>query len=132
MQFWHRQIRFQPGQRRSALQCARTHCSIHARREGVRTCLPRSAWPCASVRALSAQTIKDVVAEKIEGMAWGPGLKDGREVLYVFSDNDLFPELPTKIYAFAIDEKAAGIKRRPQTVLFPVFGPFDLLKALFF
>ena len=39
----------------------------------------------------ATQTIKDVIAEKIEGLAWGPKLKDGRPVLYVFSDNDLYP-----------------------------------------
>src|SRR5262245_42047390 len=70
--------------------------------------------------APTTKTIKDVVAEKIEGMAWGPKLKDGRLVLYVFSDNDLFPGLPTQIYAFAIDARAAGIKYRPQQVLFPL------------
>lgn len=29
------------------------------------------------------------IAEKIEGLGWGPDLEDGRHVLYVFSDNDL-------------------------------------------
>jgi len=78
------------------------------------------------------QTVKDVIPEKIEGMAWGPDLKDGRHVLYVLSDNDLFPGLPTQIYAFAVDEKAASIKRRPQTILFPVVSPLDfLLRWLF-
>ena len=62
-----------------------------------------------SYKVNATQTIKDVIAEKIEGMAWGPDLKDGRHVLYVFSDNDLFPGLPTQIYAFAIDGAAAGI-----------------------
>ena len=66
------------------------------------------------------QTIKDVIAEKIEGMAWGPDLKDGRHTLYVFSDNDLFPGLPTQIYAFAMDGAAAGISRRAQLVFFPL------------
>jgi hypothetical protein len=36
-------------------------------------------------------TIKDVIAEKIEALAWGPDLPDGRHLLYVVSDNDLFP-----------------------------------------
>ncbi len=56
------------------------------------------------------QTIKDVVAEKIEGLAWGPALPDGRPVLYVISDNDLYPGLPTQIYAFAVDPRAAGVR----------------------
>jgi hypothetical protein len=74
-----------------------------------------------SYKVSATQTIKDVIAEKIEGLAWGPRLKDGRLVLYVFSDNDLFPGLPTQIYAFAIDPRAAGISFRQQFVLFPVF-----------
>ena len=79
-----------------------------------------------SYKVSATQTIKDVVAEKIEGMAWGPKLKDGRLVLYVFSDNDLFPDLPTQIYAFAIDAAAAGINYKPQTVLLPLLWPWSL------
>ena len=75
----------------------------------------------------ATHTIKDVVAEKVEGLAWGPDLKDGRHVLYVFSDNDLFPGLPTKIYAFAIDENAAGVIYRPQTQLLPLLLPKEQL-----
>ena len=44
------------------------------------------------------------IAEKIEGLAWGPDLPDGRHLLYVISDNDLVPTLPTQIFAFAIDD----------------------------
>ena len=51
-------------------------------------------------------------------------------MLYVFSDNDLFPGLPTQIYAFAIDGAAAGIKYRPQVVLFPPLAPWELPKEL--
>ncbi len=79
----------------------------------------------------ATETIKDVVAEKIEGLAWGPALKDGRPVLYVLSDNDLSPGLPTQIYAFAIDEKTAHIDYRRQFVLFPFLTPLERLKALF-
>jgi hypothetical protein len=78
----------------------------------------------------ATETIKNVIPEKIEGLAWGPDLKDGRHVLYVFSDNDLFPELPTKIFAFAIDGAAAGIKYRPEQVLLPVVWPWELPKGL--
>lgn len=40
--------------------------------------------------------------EKIEGLAFGPDLPDGRHVLYVSSDNDLDPANPSYIFAFAI------------------------------
>jgi len=49
-----------------------------------------------SYKVSDTQTIKNVIAEKIEGLAWGPDLKDGRHVLYVFSDNDLYPGCPRK------------------------------------
>jgi hypothetical protein len=62
----------------------------------------------SSYKVDAAHTIKDVIAEKIEGLAWGPDLPDGRHVLLVVSDNDLFPSLPTQIYAFAIDGSAEG------------------------
>jgi hypothetical protein len=74
--------------------------------------------------------LADVIAEKIEGMAWGPDLKDGGHLLYVFSDNDLTPELPMQIYAFAIDGVAANIKYRRQLVLLPMLGPWEILKGL--
>ena len=44
------------------------------------------------------------IAEKIEGLAWGPDLPDGRHLLYVISDNDLVLSLSTQIFAFGIDE----------------------------
>lgn len=68
------------------------------------------------------QTIKDVIAEKIEGIAWGRNLKDGRHVLFVISDNDLYPGRPTQIYAFAVDGAAAGIKVAPPRLGFPFFN----------
>lgn len=83
-----------------------------------------------SYKVNATQTIKDVIAEKIEGLAWGPKLNDGRQLLYVFSDNDLYPALPTQIYAFAVDETAAQVNYRPQTVLFPAFNIFDIWRAL--
>ncbi len=71
----------------------------------------------------ASQTIRDVIAEKMEALAWGPDLHDGRHVLYVFSDNDLFPGRPTQIYAFAIDGSAGGanLDFRRQHVLVPTF-----------
>ena len=75
----------------------------------------------------ATETVKDVLPEKIEGLAWGPDLPDGRHVLYVVSDNDLYPGLPTQIFAFAVDPAAAGIELERQTFLGPLFPP-GLLK----
>jgi hypothetical protein len=75
----------------------------------------------------ATQTIRDVIAEKMEALAWGPDLPDGRHLLYVFSDNDLFPGRPTQIYAFAVDGSAGGVNLdfRRQQILVPTF-PFWL------
>ena len=53
-------------------------------------------------------TIKDVVAEKMEGMARGPDLPNGHHLLYVLSDNDLNTGFPTQIYAFEVDPSPSG------------------------
>lgn len=76
-----------------------------------------------SYKVNATQTIRDVIAEKMEALAWGPDLPDGRRVLYVFSDNDLFPGRPTQIYAFAIDGSARGanLDFRRQQILIPTF-----------
>lgn len=39
---------------------------------------------------------------KIEGIAFGPRLKDGSRLLVITSDNDFKPDEPTHIYAFAV------------------------------
>lgn len=39
---------------------------------------------------------------KIEGLAFGPDLPDGRKLLIVTSDNDFKPDEPSWIYAFAV------------------------------
>jgi hypothetical protein len=52
--------------------------------------------------------IRSVIAEKIEGLAWGPDLPNGHHVLYVLSDNDLNTTFPTQIYAFGVDPSGAG------------------------
>lgn len=44
--------------------------------------------------------------EKLEGLAWGPNLPDGRHLLLVTSDNDLLANNPSWFYAFAIDPSA--------------------------
>jgi len=42
--------------------------------------------------------------EKIEGLAFGPNLQDGRIVLFVTNDNDFMPGQPNRFWAFAIDQ----------------------------
>lgn len=68
------------------------------------------------------------IAEKIEGLAWGPDLEDGRHVLYVFSDNDLNPGLASQIYSFAIDQEL--IKLEQQFLPGPLYPPGQVKKAL--
>ncbi|MFY9221389.1 MAG: esterase-like activity of phytase family protein [Blastocatellia bacterium] len=68
------------------------------------------------------------IAEKIEGLAWGPDLADGRHLLYVISDNDLNPNLATQIYAFAID--ASLVSFEEQILPGPLFPPGQVKKAL--
>lgn len=45
---------------------------------------------------------KDSMPEKVEGLAFGPDLPDGRHLLLVTSDNDFRSEAPSWIWAFAI------------------------------
>lgn len=68
------------------------------------------------------------IPEKIEGLAWGPDLADGRHVLYVISDNDLNPALATQIYAFAIDPSLINFQQ--QILPGPLFPPGQVKKAL--
>src|SRR5262245_646962 len=72
-------------------------------------------------KVTNALTIKDVIAEKMEGMAWGPDRSAGHHTLFVISDNDLNTGLPTQIYAFDIDESLAGFTYVPQQVPNPMF-----------
>jgi len=67
------------------------------------------------------------IAEKIEGLAWGPDLEDGRHVLYVISDNDLTPSLATQIYAFAIDASLLNFEK--QVLPGPLYPPGLVKKA---
>ena len=41
--------------------------------------------------------------EKVEGLAFGPDLPDGRHLLIVSSDNDFVPTQPNQFWAFAVD-----------------------------
>src|ERR1051326_1235375 len=68
------------------------------------------------------------IPEKIEGLAWGPDLPDGRHVLYVISDNDLNPSLATQIYAFAIDPSLLNFQE--QLLPGPLYPPGQVKKAL--
>jgi hypothetical protein len=43
---------------------------------------------------------------KVEGLAFGPDLPDGRLMLLVTTDNDFHANVPTRLYAFAIDRRA--------------------------
>ena len=72
------------------------------------------------------------IAEKIEGLAWGPDLPDGRHLLYVISDNDLSLRNPTQIYAFAIDDAtlATPLNLQKQTLPGPLYPPGQVKKAL--
>jgi hypothetical protein len=62
------------------------------------------------------------IAEKIEGLAWGPDLPDGRHVLYVVSDNDLNLKLATQIYSFAIDASLLNLEKQFQPL--PIYPPW--------
>ena len=42
--------------------------------------------------------------EKVEGIAWGPDLADGRKLLIVSCDNDLNPHQDVQFWAFAVDK----------------------------
>jgi hypothetical protein len=68
------------------------------------------------------------IAEKIEGLSWGPDLADGRHVLYVVSDNDLNPTLATQIYSFAIDPSLLNFEA--QSLPGPLYPPGQVKKAL--
>jgi len=68
------------------------------------------------------------IPEKIEGLAWGPDLEDGRHLLYIISDNDLNPALATQIYAFAIDPSLLNFES--QTLPGPLYPPGQVRKAL--
>ena len=106
-------------------------------------CLPAGALPAGVVPVQKSLFIDllepafglqnndaSAIAEKIEGLAWGPDLPDGRRVLYVISDNDLNPSVPTQIFAFAIDESLAGVTVDAQWVPGPLYPPGQVKKAL--
>jgi hypothetical protein len=75
--------------------------------------LPQTGIP-AGVVAATKQPFLDLLdpafglagatfPEKMEGMAFGPDLKDGRHVLIVTNDNDFFANQPNRFFVFAVD-----------------------------
>ena len=72
------------------------------------------------------------IAEKIEGLAWGPDLPDGRHLLYVISDNDLVIQNATQVYAFAIDDAllTTPLNLEPQYLPGPLYPPGQVKKAI--
>ncbi|HEY3039120.1 MAG TPA: esterase-like activity of phytase family protein [Pyrinomonadaceae bacterium] len=76
----------------------------------------------------AAFNLTPTIAEKIEGLAWGPDLDDGRHVLYVVSDNDLNPGLATQIYSFGIDPALLNFEE--QFLPGPLYPPGQVKKAL--
>jgi len=55
---------------------------------------------------------------KIEGLAFGPDLADGRHLLLVSSDNDFRPGQASRLFAFAI-ERSALPSYEPQQFVIP-------------
>lgn len=47
----------------------------------------------------------DAMPQKIEGLAWGPRMADGRATLIVSTDNDFKPEFESWLWVFAFDMK---------------------------
>jgi hypothetical protein len=101
------------------------------------TTLPAGALPPGVVPVAKALFIDlldpafnlaPIIAEKIEGLAWGPDLPDGRHLLYVMSDNDLNSSIATQIYAFAIDPALLDLQR--QYLPGPLYPPGQVKKAL--
>ncbi len=75
--------------------------------------LPTSGIP-AGVVPVSKQLFIDLLdpafglagtsfPEKIEGLAFGPDLEDGRHLLLVMNDNDFIASQPSRLFAFAVD-----------------------------
>jgi Esterase-like activity of phytase len=75
-----------------------------------------------------ALNLTATIAEKLEGLAWGPDLEDGRHVLYVISDNDLNPALATQIYSFAIEPSLLNFES--QFLPGPLYPPGQIKKLL--
>ncbi len=55
----------------------------------------------------------DTFPEKVEGLAFGPDLADGRRLLLVTTDNDLRAEAQSWIWAFAVEPRTLSATRFP-------------------
>jgi hypothetical protein len=84
--------------------------------------LPTLGLP-GGVTAVSKSLFFDVLAktglnafqfpEKLEGLAWGPSLPDGRLLLLLTVDNDFADFVPGEIFAFAVDPSSVpGFERQ--------------------
>jgi hypothetical protein len=51
------------------------------------------------------------LAQKQEGLAWGPSLPDGRKLLWVCVDNDFKPGTSCEFYAFAVRQTDSQARR---------------------
>ncbi|HEV3298047.1 MAG TPA: esterase-like activity of phytase family protein [Planctomycetaceae bacterium] len=51
------------------------------------------------------------LAQKQEGLAWGPSLPDGRKLLWVCVDNDFKPRTSCEFYAFAVRQTDSQARR---------------------
>lgn len=78
--------------------------------------LPDTGLP-AGVKAVKKKPFLDLLdprfglagkgmPEKVEGLAFGPDLPDGRRLLLVSTDNDFVAAVPFHIYAFAMDRSS--------------------------
>ncbi|HEY3788809.1 MAG TPA: esterase-like activity of phytase family protein, partial [Urbifossiella sp.] len=75
-------------------------------------CLPSTGLP-AGIVPVEKRLFIDLLApkfglardipEKLEGLAFGPDLPDGRRLLIVTADNDFVATVPFRVFAFAID-----------------------------
>lgn len=64
------------------------------------------------VSLLTSAATLDLYPEKLEGIAFGPDLADGRHLLLLGNDNDFRDDQPNYVFAFAID--AADLAYAPQ------------------
>lgn len=97
--------------------------------------LPANGLPAGVVAVnKSGNPLIDIAAilgigtpEKIEGLAFGPDLADGRHLLLVTSDNDFVAGQANAIYAFAIDDSDLAGFQAQQIAPVPVPAALPLL-----
>ena len=58
----------------------------------------------------------DAMPEKIEGLAFGPDLRDGRRTLLVGSDNDFLAANPSCVYVFAVPSRVLATQSAKKSV----------------